>query len=455
MTRHLWTFALLCLACTPDGSGGTDREDAGPTDDASVSADDGVSEDGGGAGDEGVAGDAAPPDAAASGCGAQVDCDALQEEGPGRLNEHAAVFNARLNVMVLFGGNTAVPENCGFPAYTFQPTTWFFVDHDQACGHWARLEDGPSPRTRHAAAADDDAMWIFGGRFRAGTSGSYQVKDDLWRLDIEARTWARIEPQGAGPAGRFNTTLVHDPVRDVLWLQGGNGNGGINPTPLGDLWRYDIAANTWTQVAAQGGPGARMWHTALFDAARDRLVVYGGADETAFNDDARYFSDLWAYDPEADAWSELPFGVFGPAGRFWGAITHDTAEDRYLLFAGHDDGQLGNRNDLWGYDAEAQVWAQHGDEDTYNRPANGFCDFPADFTIVAEGTPERRNAHSWVWNETCGRALAFGGKTDCGATDDVWRYDSATGWSNPVQATEGEMCHRWRSNPDNCVNMCF
>jgi len=299
-------------------------------------------------------------------------------------------------------------------------------------------------------------MWIFGGRFRQGGSGRYQVLDDLWRFDIEARTWAQLEPEGDRPSGRYNTTLVHDPSRNALWLFAGNeSTSGASPLGLGDLWRYDIATNTWTQVQVQGEPEKRIWHAALFDVARDRMVVFGGADESAFFDDARYFSDLWAYAPEAGTWSELPAGIRGPAGRFWGAITHDTTDDRYLLFAGHDDGQLGNRNDLWGYDAEGGVWVQLGEEDSFNRPANGFCDFPADFANIAPGTPERRNAHSFVWNEACGRALAFGGKTDCGATNDVWRYDEASGWSNPVPADEGEMCLRWRSNPDNCVNMCF
>jgi hypothetical protein len=50
--------------------------------------------------------------------------------------------------------------------------------------------------------------------------------------------------------------------------------------------------------------------------------------------------------------------------------------------------------------------------------------------------------------------LLFGGKTDCGAVNDMWRYD-AEAWTNLELATAGEACHRWRSNPDNCVNMCF
>ena len=34
--------------------------------------------------------------------------------------------------------------------------------------------------------------------------------------------------------------------------------------------------------------------------------------------------------------------------------------------------------------------------DTFNKPANGFCSFPPDFTNIVPDTPERRSAHIWV-----------------------------------------------------------
>ena len=362
--------------------------------------------------------------------------------------------------MIVFGGNTAVPENCGFPAYSFLSSTWLYYDYDLApgCGRWVELggADAPPARGRHAAVFGDGAMWMFGGRTRAASSGPYEVFGDLWRFDPEARTWAEIPSEGDVPRGRYNHTLVYDSNRNQLLLFGGNSStSGASPTVLDDMWRYDIDTHTWSELTPTGiPPEGRIWHAATFDAQRDQMVMYGGGDETAFSAVA-YFDDLWAFYPDVDTWARIDSDAAKiPDGRFWAHIVHDTAMDVYLMFAGHDATDLGNRNDLWAFNPESGQWSSMAGADTFNKPANGFCDFPPDFTTVAEGTPERRNAHSWVYGETCGRSLTFGGKTDCGAVNDVWRFDES-GWSNPSAATAGEMCVRFRNNPDNCVNMCF
>lgn len=298
-------------------------------------------------------------------------------------------------------------------------------------------------------------MWVHGGRFRNGTSGNYQVFGDLWRFDPSTQSWTEVDQGPTRPSARFNHTLVWDSTRARLVLYAGNSNGGINPTVLADVWSFDPIAGEWTEIPTAGDvPSRRMWQAALYDATRDRMVIYGGGDETAFFNDAQYFDDLRALDFASGEWSVLHVGGLGaPAGRFWAGLVHDTVDDTYVMFAGHDDEALGNRNDLWVFDPTTELWDVRTEGDVWNRPANGFCDFPPDFTVIEPGTPERRNAHTVVWADD--RLVTFGGKTDCGASNDVWHWDPAHGWSNPVVATEGEMCIRWRANPDNCANMCF
>ena len=458
--RYLYLAALLALGCTPTSSSSSDNDPDGGSD-----TDGGMTVGDGGRDTDAVGGDSdggeLDPDAGPAGaCTLPMACEG-GDDGPGLLNEHSAVFDDARGVMIVFGGNDAVPENCGIPAYTMSADTWLYFDGDaEDCGRWLKLEgDAPPRRTRHAAAFDGQAMWVFGGRSRVGGGGPYTVHSDLWRFDAEARTWTEATPEGDGPPGRYNTSLVYNPDRNELLLFGGNLNGdALAPTPSNDVWAYSIDDNTWRNVSRPGGPAPRMWHGGTFDTARNQMVIYGGGDDTAFTGEVRYFFDLWAFDAEEGRWAELPGGLIGPAGRFWAKITYDSTNDRYLMFGGHDEGldrQVGNRNDLWSYDPDGGGWAQIGEEDTFNAPANGFCDFPPDFANIADGTPERRNAHSLVWNGACGRALVFGGKTDCGAVDDVWRYDDTNGWTNPTPANDGELCMRWRSNPDNCVNMCF
>jgi hypothetical protein len=185
------------------------------------------------------------------------------------------------------------------------------------------------------------------------------------------------------------------------------------------------------------------------------MVVWGGADETAFSNDTRYFADLWALDLESTSWTQLDTGAGqAPNGRFWSQFVYDTEFRQYALFGGHDVGPTGNRNDTWLFDPEGSGWFRQYQGDLYNAPANGFCDFPPDFVRVDTTQPERRSSHTMVWSEGCGHALIFGGKTDCGAVDDVWSFRDGV-WTERTEATEGELCHRWRANPDNCVSMCL
>jgi hypothetical protein len=387
---------------------------------------------------------------------ANPPCDG-QVDPPPPLNEHVAVYDDSHQMMIIFGGNTAVPENCGYPAYTGEGVTWLFYDYDQPteCGAWVKLEDNQPPgRARHSGTLGEGKMWIFGGRVRSGTSGPYSTFNDLWAFDVNTRTWEEITFTGPAPAPRYNTSLTYDPVRRALWVFAGNGaSDALGPASLRDLWKFDIETRTWTEINPPSAIISRMWHSATFDSKRDRLVFYGGADNGAFFDDASYFSDLIYYWPGEDRWNQDNPEV-SPDGRFWGRMVYMSDQDQYLLFGGHDDQNLGNRNDSWVFDPQTSTWIVADGEDTYNRPPNGFCDFPADFTNVDRSLPERRNAHTLVWSDQCGKALLFGGKTDCGAINDVWRFDTS-GWTNLELATAGESCMRWRSNPDNCANMCF
>ncbi|MCB9539946.1 MAG: hypothetical protein H6704_27350 [Myxococcales bacterium] len=464
--------ALAAWGCDDGGSGDDGAGGAGGGADAAVGA--GGSPGMGGAGGEPGAG-GAPGMGGAPGAGGEpgmggapgmggspVDrpCDGDDAMRPPPLNEHAAAYDDDHQIMVVFGGNTAVPENCGFPAYTFESSTWLYYDWEPTCGagRWVRLDAGNPPgRARHAAVYGDGSVWIFGGRTRNGTSGPYTPLADLWRFDVATRTWTEVVPSGdRQPSGRYNHAMAFDSTRNQIVVWGGNSSSsGATPTVLDDMWIFDVASSEWRFVVQQGDkPSRRMWNSAIYDPVEDAVVMFGGGDETAFSNTARYFSDLWSYDREAGAWTRLHAGGAGaPPGRFWQGFVYDPVDGRYLVLGGHDDQVLGNSNDAWAY-TPGGGWVEVSPADVFNKPANGFCDFPPDFTIVQPGTPERRNAHSVVFAPSQGHALMFGGKTDCGAVDDVWRL-GADGWDNPVMATEGEACVRWRSNPENCVNLCF
>ena len=385
-------------------------------------------------------------------------CEGFGDERPARLSDHTAVYDPERLEMIVFGGTSTIPEACalGGPV-VYESATWIY---DDPCNAWQRVEGvGPSASGRHMAAFGDGAMWLFGGRYRApDEAGPFTLFADLYRFDVAARRWEVAEVEGERPPARASGALVWDAKRSRLLLFGGNASSdGASYAPLDDVWSYDPASARFEQLVIEGdGPAPRLSHAALYDAERDALIVYGGADERAFADDAMYFSDLWSLSLAELRWTRIDAGGVGaPEGRFAPALAHDTVVDLYLLFGGHDDRMLGNRNDAWVFEPDLPGgWISFAPGDTFHAPARGLCDFPPDFTNVDLERPERRSSHTLVYSPVCAHALLFGGRTDCGAIDDVWSW-RATTFDERLAATEGEACLRWRDEPERCGDMCF
>jgi N-acetylneuraminic acid mutarotase len=379
-------------------------------------------------------------------------CATFGDERPGRLSEHSAVYDPEQRSMLVFGGTPSVHVNCAPSEVTFLDDLWAY---DDRCGRWRRSDStGPSPRARHMAAFGDGRMWVFGGRFRAGTSGYYQLYYDLWTYDPQSDTWREMPTPGQRPTARINGTLVYDDARSSLWLMGGNqSEHGNNYLPTNDVWSYSAVEERWEQHNTSVGPAPRFFHASALDSSRDRLVVFGGADAATISAGTGYFRDLWALGLESLDWEELSDGSGGPAGRFSPQLVFETSSAAYLLFGGHDDGDLGNRNDTWSFDPTNERWSAVAGEDSLLSGAADACEDSADLAEVDPSLPERRHSHTVVWSTPCQHALLFAGKTDCGSADDLWRW-AATGWNERDPAREGEVCRRASKAPETCSELC-
>ena len=381
-------------------------------------------------------------------------CGPITGLRPQRRSEHAGVYDAEGHQLVIFGGSTGVPVMCGYPTPTFETETWIY---DIACDRW-RVLDGAAPpgRVRHMAAYDsaERRMIIWGGR-QGAPGGGYIAMDDAWALDLETETWSQL-PTTAAPQARVNGAFVYDASRHRVILFGGNTSTSIEYIANDDIWTLDLNTNTWAplQVASSASPSKRLFPAALWDNTRDRMVIYGGSDETAFGNNAKYFDDTWALDfsGTVPTWIPLDDGGYRPPGRFWGRFVYSDSADAYFLFGGHDDGNLGNRNDLHRMYPDSGGWEVVRQGDTYNKPANGFCDFPPDFTNVDMDSPERRSGHIFVGAGD--QAWTIAGKTDCGVIDDCFEVDLQSGeWTELTTPTTGETC--LRGGGLSCTSMCL
>lgn len=414
-----FAFAALLLACT-DAPGGPAPPTPGPSADASADV---------------LEGDA-------------TVCESSTTQ-PTPRGDAAGAVDPVTGDFYLFGGDVGPVESC-MARPMFSGETWRY---DARCGRWEHLqpEGSPSPRARAAYALDARRrrMLVFGGRSRTGSGGAYTLYNELWSLDLCDGRWTMAAPQGAGPTARANATLVVDESADAAILFGGNtSTDGARFVPRNDTWRLDLASLTWTRVTSGRAPPAREFHAA---AARDGAVLMlGGGDANAFT--GPFLRDAWRLDVAAGQWA--PLDLSGDSAEVGGRISHALAprDGGWVLVGGHDDGALGNRNDVLSLADDGAV-AQRSAGDTLQTPGNGFCDFPADFAAIDDASPERRSAFVLAVDAPRRRAIVYGGKTDCGTAADLWSLDlRALTWTVLRASTDGLSCGR--TGRERCRGLC-
>src|SRR5262249_46821528 len=139
---------------------------------------------------------------------------------------------------------------------------------------------------------------------------------DTWVWD--GALWSRHAT--TGPSARQGHTMAYDAARRRVVLF-----GGLRPdnSYLADTWAWD--GSTWTQ--GPWGPPARAFAAAALHAVRQRVVLFGGGLGLT----GAYLSDTWEWD--GSAWTSRPTAAM-PAARQGHAMAYDLARQRTVLFGG-------------------------------------------------------------------------------------------------------------------------
>lgn len=266
-----------------------------------------------------------------------------------------------------------------------------------------------------------DRLVLFGG-----IDGDGNVSSDVWVKPLAgSSTWTRLDINGPRPTARTAPAIVYDPVRDRMLVFGdtyASDGGGI-------VWALSLSGNpAWAPLTAPGdGPGFRSGPSAIYDAARDRLVVFVGYSAAADSD----MCDVWALSLSGTpAWTRiLPAGV-APTRRTLASMAYDPAGDRLVLFGGFQD--LRPLAAI-GEPAARDVWAMSlGDAPAWTELHPGGAVVPGLFECASAFDPVRR------------RLLVFGGD-DSSATPrlsrDVWALTlgGAIAWTRLATSDPGPM----------------
>jgi hypothetical protein len=443
LPRRLVTLVLvspLALAC-------------GPVDDPQVG---GILPVGGGG--QGAGG------AAAGGAGGQSSAESAKPvcegvpgggETPSARADTAGALSADGRTMVLFGGDDSMVVCPGVAVADHKGDTWTL---DTACGTWTEITSpGPGARTRHVLVTDAarERALLYGGRYREGSSGDYDVLGDLWAFDFASASWTELDTSGDGPTPRSSAAATV--VGDTLYLFGGNTSAsGLSFVPRDELYALDLLTLEWREIVLDAPrPAARLFHAMTADPETGLLYVGGGGDANAFL--GPFLSDTWSIDPATGVSVELDPGAGQPTlDRIKHGLSARRAAGEPLTlhaFAGHDDGALGNRNDVLVRGAEAGPWDAALEGDVYQSPALDQCDFPPDFVVADLASPERRSAFAFAPLPSGEAFVIFGGAGDCGRLADTWWFDTRAGtWAAVRESLVGLSCAR--VGDPSCDTLC-
>lgn len=240
--------------------------------------------------------------------------------------------------------------------------------------------------------------------------------------DTRRAGWEEIAP--AGEAGRDSPTvgedaaLAYDAARHRLLLYGGKGDDDVNRN---ELWSFDLAARRWERLASTGPePPPREDHTLVLDQANDQLVLFGGED----GDTSR---ETWVCDLADLRWQDITIAS-APALESHVAI-YDPRAQRMVVQGGmrYEDGEKELEEEVWTLDLRR------------SGPTYGA------WSVLETGgrKPGPRREHEGQYDPRRHRLLVFGGRQRSSASYlcDVWALDLA-GSSWQELETHGE-----RPNP--------
>ena len=179
---------------------------------------------------------------------------------------------------------------------------------------------------------------LFGGYDWGFSDSCY---NDVWAFDLVTETWEALEPSGTPPSPRMDVALVYDAANQRMLLFGGRTLTSFH----NDLWELDLTqgTETWTQLNPSGTPpSGRAALTGIIDPVYNRLILFGGMYGIGLRT-----NETWSLDLSTMSWYHLsPSGIL-PNARSGYAATYDETNHRLVVFSGSATPVVA---DLWALD---------------------------------------------------------------------------------------------------------
>jgi cysteine-rich repeat protein len=220
------------------------------------------------------------------------------------------------------------------------------------------------------------------------------------RCRIETPFWERVE--SAIPDARVGAALAYDAARDRVVLFGGRKSEETGPRDLNDQWQWN--GRGWARVVTPFAPPARSFHAMAYDAAAGVIVMFGGVDVSlpGIGGGPPPYGDTWQWD-----------------GRLWSQVAPS-------------DAALARSEQAMAYDAGRKRVIMYG-----GRPMSGFAEPPphddawewsgAEWTSLCKPCePGGRRHAAMAYDPARGVIVLFGGRNEEGVFGDTWELANGT-----------------------------
>ena len=288
---------------------------------------------------------------------------------------------------------------------------------------------GPTGRANHTAIYDETGkrMIVFGG-----FDENFTVFDEVWTYDLQSLSipgapWTLQPPAVPGTAPRrLGHSAIYDSANGRMIVFGGQDDSFITGN---QLFILNLATMAWTNPTANGtAPTPRWLHTAVYDSTHQQMILHGGNDGAGNELDDTYLLSLPAVG--TPTWSSPSVGA-RPVHRSQHVSIFDPEEDRMVVFGGFDQEQLLDgstlNNETWSFTpAVSNPWLK----------------------LLFGGTPGYTMAHSAVYDMPNRRMVIFAGaNSSTTLTNEMWglKLDGTPSWIilNPTSGSPpaGRMGH--------------
>lgn len=216
--------------------------------------------------------------------------------------------------------------------------TWAF---DVSSSTWTNMNPDPAPfglmGARMVYDSESDRIILFGGADFTKEEATWF--NPTWTYDFNANSWTEMNPDGA-PPGRSYFGMAYDSAADRVLVFSGSPPDGAE-----SMWAYDYNSNVWETIEYFGDVQPDHHPFMVYVPNLDRTLYMVNESFSAFDYTTRTWKAL-DRDPNLGA-------------RYFLAMAYDAATERVVIFGGGPRGMRYD-NETWVYDTNTGTWAGMG-----------------------------------------------------------------------------------------------